>query len=147
MVGTNAIRRFAGRKVYRFGLAFALFALPLTACSTGADAANSAQVLVDRSTLTVETMLGSGAEGNQASQFLRRAKAVVVCPRSPSSTSDPGAQCCDRQPSVGTELKLAIKESIKCRLIQEHHENLSTLCTNLKPETAPPHGVECRVRP
>ena len=81
MVGTNAIRRFAGRKVYRFGLAFALFALPLTACSTGADAANSAQVLVDRSTLTVETMLGSGAEGNQASQFLRRAKAVVVCPR------------------------------------------------------------------
>ncbi len=81
MVGTNAIRRFAGRKVCRFGLAFALFALPLTACSTGADAANSAQVLVDRSTLTVETMLGSGAEGNQASQFLRRAKAVVVCPR------------------------------------------------------------------
>ncbi|MEE3501585.1 lipid-binding SYLF domain-containing protein [Acidiphilium acidophilum] len=55
---------------------------PLSACAGNTDTSNAAQELVDRSTLTVETMLGNGSsQANQATQFLRRAKAVVVCPR------------------------------------------------------------------
>ncbi len=79
-----AARGLFNHKFSRLGLVTVMLAVPLAACSTGASAANGngAQVLVDRSTLTVETMLGAGgAAGNQASQFLRRAKAVVICPR------------------------------------------------------------------
>ncbi|GAA5263716.1 SH3 domain-containing YSC84-like protein 1 [Acidiphilium sp. MT5] len=79
-----ATRRLFNHKFSRLGFASVMLAVPLAACSTGSSAANGngAQVLVDRSTLTVETMLGGGgAAGNQAAQFLRRAKAVVVCPR------------------------------------------------------------------
>jgi lipid-binding SYLF domain-containing protein len=44
------------------------------------------QTLVDRSTLAVQEMMGNGAEGNAAHMndamvLLRRARAVVVCPR------------------------------------------------------------------
>jgi lipid-binding SYLF domain-containing protein len=64
------------------GLSAIILALPLSACASGASSSNSAQELVDRSTLSVETMLGNGSsQANQATQFLRRAKAVVVCPR------------------------------------------------------------------
>jgi lipid-binding SYLF domain-containing protein len=41
--------------------------------------ADSPQHLVDSATLSVESMMG-GSEGNQAQEYLRRAKAVVVCP-------------------------------------------------------------------
>jgi lipid-binding SYLF domain-containing protein len=41
--------------------------------------AETPQHLVDSATLSVESMMG-GSEGSQAEQFLRRAKAVVVCP-------------------------------------------------------------------
>jgi lipid-binding SYLF domain-containing protein len=41
--------------------------------------ADSPQVLVDSSTLALESMM-DGNEGTQAEQFLRRAKAVVICP-------------------------------------------------------------------
>jgi len=66
----------------RIGLSALILALPLSACASGSSSSNSAQELVDRSTLSVETMLGNGSsQANQATQFLRRAKAVVVCPR------------------------------------------------------------------
>ncbi len=41
--------------------------------------AGSPQYLVDSSTLALEDMMG-GAEGSQAQDFLRKAKAVVICP-------------------------------------------------------------------
>jgi SH3 domain-containing YSC84-like protein 1 len=41
--------------------------------------ADSPQHLVDSATLSLESMMG-GTEGSQAQQFLRRAKAVVICP-------------------------------------------------------------------
>jgi lipid-binding SYLF domain-containing protein len=41
--------------------------------------ADTPQHLVDSATLSIESMM-SGAEGTQAQQYLRRAKAVVVCP-------------------------------------------------------------------
>jgi lipid-binding SYLF domain-containing protein len=66
----------------RIGLSALILALPLSACASGSSSSNGAQELVDRSTLSVETMLGNGSsQANQATQFLRRAKAVVVCPR------------------------------------------------------------------
>ncbi len=51
----------------------ATFAAPVMAM------ADSPQHLVDSSTLAVEDMMG-GTEGTQAQTFLRRAKAVVICP-------------------------------------------------------------------
>lgn len=75
--GSNSMRALS-----RFGLLAVVLAAPLSACAGSSNTQNAAQELVDRSTLTVETMLGSGtAQANQATQFLRRAKAVVVCPR------------------------------------------------------------------
>ncbi len=41
--------------------------------------AGSPQYLVDSSTLALEDMMG-GAQGSQAQDFLRKAKAVVICP-------------------------------------------------------------------
>ena len=52
---------------------------PLAACSTS-NAANENQILVDRSTIAVESMMGS-TQGHAAEKYLRRARAVVVCPR------------------------------------------------------------------
>lgn len=76
---------FRSRKRVSFpkvGLAALLMIAPLTACASDSNSSSAAQELVDRSTLTVETMLGNGSsQANQATQFLRRAKAVVVCPR------------------------------------------------------------------
>ena len=53
--------------------AAATLATPLAAL------ADPPQHLVDSATLTVESMM-DGSEGHEAAQFLRRAKAVVVCP-------------------------------------------------------------------
>lgn len=64
------------------GMAVLLLAVPLAACANDTNVPNGGQQLVDRSTLMVESMLGNGsAQANQATQFLRQAKAVVVCPR------------------------------------------------------------------
>lgn len=64
----------------RLTLAAIAFAAPLAACTTSATQ-NSTQMLVDRSTLAVESMLGNSSQGTQAQQFLHRARAVVICPR------------------------------------------------------------------
>lgn len=77
-VGYPARIKTAGR----IGVAALMLAVPLAACAANSNNQNAAQELVDRSTLTVETMLGSGgAAANQATQLLHRAKAIVVCPR------------------------------------------------------------------
>ena len=70
------------RKALYAGVTALSITVPLASCASGAGSPNAAQELVDRSTLTVETMLGSGtASAGQATQMLRNAKAVVVCPR------------------------------------------------------------------
>jgi lipid-binding SYLF domain-containing protein len=57
-----------------------LLGLSLLAALTPAAArADSPQHLVDSATLTLESMM-EGNEGNQVGQFLRKAKAVVICP-------------------------------------------------------------------
>lgn len=61
----------------RFLLAASILAAPLL--SPVVAHADTPQELVDSSTLAVESMM-SGSEGTQAEQFLRRAKAVVICP-------------------------------------------------------------------
>jgi lipid-binding SYLF domain-containing protein len=61
----------------RLALAAALIAAPMLA--PVAALADPPQQLVDSSTLAIESMMG-GTEGTQAEQFLRRAKAVVICP-------------------------------------------------------------------
>jgi lipid-binding SYLF domain-containing protein len=61
----------------RLLLAATILAAPLLA--PAAARADSPQHLVDSSTLAIESMMG-GTEGTQAQQFLRRAKAVVICP-------------------------------------------------------------------
>ncbi len=60
----------------RLLLAACLLLSPLVARTARAD---TPQELVDHATLTVESMM-DGDEGSQAQQFLRRAKAVVICP-------------------------------------------------------------------
>ncbi len=59
----------------RLLLAAAVFASILPAVAR----ADSPQQLVDSSTLTLESMMGGG-QGTQAEQFLRKARAVVICP-------------------------------------------------------------------
>jgi len=61
----------------RFLAAAALFAAPFFIATPAM--ADSPQQVVDSSTLALESMMG-GTAGTQAEQFLRRAKAVVVCP-------------------------------------------------------------------
>jgi SH3 domain-containing YSC84-like protein 1 len=59
-----------------------LLAITIAAASLAAPSAafaDSPQHLVDSATLSLESMMG-GSEGSQAQQFLRRAKAVVICP-------------------------------------------------------------------
>ena len=61
------------RLILGLATAAAVFAAPAAAL------ADSPQHLVDSATLSIEDMMG-GSEGTQAQEFLRRAKAVVVCP-------------------------------------------------------------------
>jgi SH3 domain-containing YSC84-like protein 1 len=59
-----------------------LLAITIAAATLGAPTvafADPPQFLVDNATLTLESMMG-GTEGSQAQQFLRRARAVVICP-------------------------------------------------------------------
>jgi lipid-binding SYLF domain-containing protein len=82
MMKHNDVVRGVARGPTRVGIAALLLAIPLASCASDAGTPNAAQELVDRSTLTIETMLGSGtASAGQATQLLRNAKAVVVCPR------------------------------------------------------------------
>jgi lipid-binding SYLF domain-containing protein len=60
----------------RLLLAATMFAAALAPITARAD---SPQHLVDSSTLALEDMMGGNA-GTQAEQFLRKAKAVVICP-------------------------------------------------------------------
>ncbi|MDD2795194.1 lipid-binding SYLF domain-containing protein [Acidocella sp.] len=62
-------------KTFLLGMAIATATLGTPAVAL----AGTPQHLVDSSTLAVEDMMG-GAEGSQAQTFLRKAKAVVVCP-------------------------------------------------------------------
>lgn len=56
-----------------------MLAAAFTAAFTAPALAGTPQHLVDSSTLALEDMMG-GAEGSQAQEFLRKAKAVVICP-------------------------------------------------------------------
>jgi len=56
-----------------------LLAAALTLGTAAPAFAGSPQHLVDSSTLALEDMMG-GAEGTQAQDFLKKAKAVVICP-------------------------------------------------------------------
>ncbi|WP_026439002.1 lipid-binding SYLF domain-containing protein [Acidocella facilis] len=56
-----------------------LLAAALAAGTAAPALAANPQHLVDSSTLALEDMMG-GAQGSQAQEFLRKAKAVVVCP-------------------------------------------------------------------
>jgi lipid-binding SYLF domain-containing protein len=53
--------------------------LAATLATPVAALADSPQHLVDSATLSIEDMMG-GSQGSQAQQFLRRARAVVICP-------------------------------------------------------------------
>ncbi len=53
----------------------------LAGCAGGAPRAGEEQGLVDRATLTVQEMLGQGNDRLNAASLLRRARAVLVCPR------------------------------------------------------------------
>ncbi|MDE8347392.1 MAG: lipid-binding SYLF domain-containing protein [Acidocella sp.] len=61
------------RLLLGLSLAAATLATPIAAI------ADTPQHLVDSATLSIESMMG-GTEGTQAQEFLRRAKAVVICP-------------------------------------------------------------------
>jgi lipid-binding SYLF domain-containing protein len=59
-----------------------LLAITIATASLAAPSAafaDSPQHLVDSATLSLESMMG-GSEGSQVQQFLRRAKAVLICP-------------------------------------------------------------------
>jgi lipid-binding SYLF domain-containing protein len=56
-----------------------LLAAAFTAAFTAPALADTPQHLVDSSTLALEDMMG-GAQGSQAQEFLRKARAVLVCP-------------------------------------------------------------------
>ncbi|MBD0275005.1 MAG: hypothetical protein ICV73_24150, partial [Acetobacteraceae bacterium] len=61
------------------GLALAVAAL--AGCAGGVPRAGEEQALVDRATLTVDEVFGEGNDRLNAARVLRRARAVVVCPR------------------------------------------------------------------
>jgi lipid-binding SYLF domain-containing protein len=61
-------------------LMLCLTLIGLASCS-GTPSQGEEQALVDRSTLTVQEMLGSGNDAMNAASLLRRARGVVVCPQ------------------------------------------------------------------
>ena len=61
-------------------IALGLVALGLTGCA-GAPGTGEPQVLVDRSTLAVQELLGNERDLLGVSNLLRNARAVMVCPR------------------------------------------------------------------
>ena len=58
-----------------------LMASSLAACGNGPPATGEAQSLVDRSTLSVQELLGNDHDILNASNLLRSARAVMVCPQ------------------------------------------------------------------
>ena len=65
------------RRLLGLGLALAF----LAGCAGGVPRAGQEQGLVDRATLTVNEVFGEGNDRLNASRLLRRARAVLVCPR------------------------------------------------------------------
>ena len=65
------------RRLIGLGLALAA----LAGCSGGVPRAGEEQALVDRATLAVNDVFGNGNDRLNAARLLRRARAVVVCPR------------------------------------------------------------------
>ncbi len=65
--------------MFRFVLAGAVALVPL-AFAAGAQAQTEQQALVDRATLTVQDLVGGGDGGDRV-DTLKRARAVMVCPR------------------------------------------------------------------
>jgi lipid-binding SYLF domain-containing protein len=61
-------------------LAMAAAAIVLAGCSN-TPTTGEEQALVDRSTLTVQELLGGGNDRIDAQRLLRRSRAVVICPR------------------------------------------------------------------
>ena len=59
----------------------ALLGLIGTAACSGPPASGEEQALVDRATLTVQDLLGGDNDRLDAQRMLRRARAVVICPR------------------------------------------------------------------
>lgn len=66
------------RNIMRLAVVAAMLALG--AC-TNTPQSGEEQALVDRSTLTVQELLGGGNDRIDAQRLLRRARAVVICPR------------------------------------------------------------------
>lgn len=65
------------RRWMGLGLALAV----LAGCAGGVPRAGEEQALVDRSTLAVNEVFGDGNDRLNAARLLRRARAVVICPR------------------------------------------------------------------
>ena len=65
------------RRLLGLGLALAV----LAGCAGRAPRVGEEQELVDRSTLTVNEVFGGGNDHLNASRLLRRARAVLICPR------------------------------------------------------------------
>jgi len=71
------MRRLMMRRLATLGLMLAA----LAGCAGGPPAAGEEQALVDRATLSVQEILGEGNDRLNAVRLLRRARAVIVCPR------------------------------------------------------------------
>lgn len=81
-VSTRSAPRRTGRAWPAIGLMALLSATPLGACANSGSPSNESQRMVDRSTLSVESLLDDQtAQARHARQFLRRSKGVVICPR------------------------------------------------------------------
>ncbi|WP_343894059.1 lipid-binding SYLF domain-containing protein, partial [Craurococcus roseus] len=65
------------RRLLGLGLALAF----LAGCAGGVPRAGQEQGLVDRATLTVNEVFGEGNDRLNAARLLRRARAVMICPR------------------------------------------------------------------
>jgi lipid-binding SYLF domain-containing protein len=65
------------RRLLGLGLALAF----LAGCAGGVPRAGQEQGLVDRATLTVNEVFGEGNDRLNAARLLRRARAVLICPR------------------------------------------------------------------
>jgi lipid-binding SYLF domain-containing protein len=65
------------RRLMILGLTLAM----LAGCAGGAPVGGEEQTLVDRATLSVQEILGEGNDRLKAADLLRRARAVLVCPR------------------------------------------------------------------
>jgi lipid-binding SYLF domain-containing protein len=65
------------RRLMMLGLTLAM----LAGCAGGVPVGGEEQTLVDRATLSVQEILGEGNDRLKAADMLRRARAVLICPR------------------------------------------------------------------